>query len=60
MEYARGAPESIANTMTIDADLARLALQEERLQPDAFDQRTGWALGRHTTALGERPAWRWR
>ena len=35
MEYARAVPELIANTMPIDTDLARLALQEERLQFDA-------------------------
>ncbi|ARV17537.1 hypothetical protein AEP_00577 [Curvibacter sp. AEP1-3] len=39
--------------MTIDTDLARLALQEERLQFDAFDQRTAWALGSRIKALSE-------
>jgi len=53
MEYARAAPELLAKTMTIDTDLAHLALQEERLQFDAFDQRTAWALGSRIKALSE-------
>lgn len=31
--------------MTIATDLERLALQEQRLQFDAFDQSTAWTLG---------------
>lgn len=37
--------------MSLDADLARIALQEERLQFDAFDPDTAWLLG---TRLRER------
>jgi uncharacterized protein (UPF0303 family) len=39
--------------MTIDTDLARLALQEQRLQCDAFDQTTAWALGNRIKSLSE-------
>ena len=34
-----------SRTMTIAKDLDRLALQEKRLQFDAFDQATAWELG---------------
>lgn len=39
--------------MTIDTDLARLAVQEQLLQFDAFDQCTAWALGHRIKALSE-------
>lgn len=39
--------------MTIATDLERLTLQEQRLQFDAFDQRTAWELGTHIKALCE-------
>lgn len=39
--------------MTIATDLERLALQEQRLQFDAFDQGTAWTLGANIKALCE-------
>ncbi|OYQ40320.1 hypothetical protein CHU94_13565 [Rhodoferax sp. TH121] len=39
--------------MTIATDLDRLALQEQRLQFDAFDQTTAWTLGSTLKALCE-------
>lgn len=39
--------------MTIATDLERLALQEQRLQFDAFDQGTAWTLGTNIKALCE-------
>lgn len=39
--------------MTIATDLERLALQEQRLQFDAFDQSTAWTLGTNIKALCE-------
>lgn len=39
--------------MTFATDLERLALQEQRLQFDAFDQRTAWTLGSTLKALCE-------
>ena len=39
--------------MTIATDLDRLALQEQRLQFDAFDQATAWTLGTNIKALCE-------
>lgn len=39
--------------MTIDTDLARLALQEQLLQFDAFDRNTAWTLGSRIKALSE-------
>ncbi len=40
-------------TMTLATDLERLALQEQRLQFDAFDQATAWMLGTHIKAQCE-------
>ncbi len=51
IEFAQTAPLFIA--MTIDTDLARLSVQEQRLQFDAFDQSTAWALGNRIKALSE-------
>lgn len=39
--------------MTLDKDLATLALQEQRLQFDRFDATTAWALGSRLKALAE-------
>lgn len=39
--------------MTLATDLERLALQEQRLQFDTFDQGTAWTLGTHLKALCE-------
>jgi uncharacterized protein (UPF0303 family) len=39
--------------MTIDIDLTRLALQEERLQLDAFNPATAWELGTRIKVLCE-------
>lgn len=39
--------------MTLATDLERLALQEQRLQFDAFDQATAWTLGSNIKALCE-------
>ncbi len=39
--------------MSIDNDLARLALQEQRLQFDLFDVGTAWALGSRIKAMSE-------
>jgi uncharacterized protein (UPF0303 family) len=39
--------------MTLATDLVRLALQEQRLQFDAFDQATAWTLGSKIKALCE-------
>jgi uncharacterized protein (UPF0303 family) len=39
--------------MTLATDLERLALQEQRLQFDAFDQATAWALGSKIKTLCE-------
>lgn len=39
--------------MNTDSDIARLALQEERLQFDAFDQTAAWTLGTRIKTLAE-------
>ncbi len=39
--------------MNTDSDVARLALQEERLQFDAFDQAAAWTLGTRIKTLAE-------
>ncbi|WP_294769778.1 heme-degrading domain-containing protein [uncultured Rhodoferax sp.] len=40
--------------MNLATDLERLALQEQRLQFDAFDQSTAWTLGTNIKALCEK------
>jgi uncharacterized protein (UPF0303 family) len=39
--------------MTLATDIARLALQEQRLQFDSFDYATAWTLGSRIKALSE-------
>lgn len=39
--------------MTLTTDIARLALQEQRLQFDSFDLATAWTLGSRIKALSE-------
>lgn len=39
--------------MTLTTDIARLALQEQRLQFDSFDYATAWTLGSRIKAMSE-------
>ena len=39
--------------MTIEQDIARIALQEQRLRLQRFDEDTAWALGTRLKALAE-------